>query len=173
MSEVLSNLFIIIMKFSKNILSWDDVETFIKQFLTDQQYKPVENIVKGLEVGANFANFMISKGRNKEDDLDQISGALNIDNNIVKDMSALCTDNYYKQFSPSRMEQLQDSNLVKILSNKLRLDNDQLMGLIELFFNQNRTNYDQSRYIQAYLEGIYKYANVTDEAEKQTIKQVL
>jgi hypothetical protein len=78
---------------------------------------------------------MLTMGRNKEDDLNEVAFSLGINNNIIKDMTAVCTDNYYKEFASTRINQLENSELINILSNKLRLDPEQLLGLLVLFFN--------------------------------------
>ncbi len=48
MSEIMSCLFVLVMKFSRNSLEWPDVINLLKMFISEDKFKENSNIIDGV-----------------------------------------------------------------------------------------------------------------------------
>jgi len=55
---------------------------------------------------------LINFGRNEEGDLKQLVNSYGLDSGFMIEVTAICTDQYYKNFSKTRISQLSGTDLL-------------------------------------------------------------
>ena len=160
----------ILYKFLEDILKKDDIikkedllkkeETVKKEFLKPPFKKDLSKV---LQIGPLFTYF----GKNNDCYWKEIAKKYDIEITSIKEIILLMTENYWQNFFNKKIECLSESQIMPIISTKLKMSNEELLGFISMF--NGELNH---RYVEDFLNSLIDYEKTPFPTKFQTfIKQ--
>ena len=141
----------------KNQLENSDIEEtgeifakFLSEILVKEGLKSPnkKDLTKILQILPGFFHF----GKNPVSYWTELSRKYDLDITSIKEIITLMTENYWQHFFPNRMDSLSESRIILIISSKLKMNREELLGFIAIFFEE----YEQC-YVEDFLNSLIEY----------------
>lgn len=126
----------------KNQIDSNDIEEaakigseFINEALKENGLNKKEvgkELVKLLQIAPLFFYY----GKNPSSFWGELANKYNIDINSIKEIIHLISENYWQNFSFSRIEALSESLLLSIISSRIKMTKEELLGFLAIFYGE-------------------------------------